>query len=123
MSDMKAEHLVEPDLGALGAFALLLLSIYMAVMYCCWGTLSMSKVQAEYKERQELDGRHQSTFQRRDDLLYHIGASTQRGERHQAAILEKQLVKVDRELDLLEERLLELDTRRHRSGQRPKLKI
>lgn len=69
-----------------------------------------------------MEDRIQSTFQRREDMLYHIGASTQRGERQQAALLEKQLEKVDKDLDVLEDRLQDLDTRR-RSGHRSKLKM
>lgn len=54
-------------------------------------------------------------------MLYHIGSAQQQGERAQAAVLEKQLVRVDGDLDLLEERLRDMDTRH--SGKKPKLKI
>ncbi|CAN0091257.1 unnamed protein product, partial [Hapterophycus canaliculatus] len=74
-------------------------------MYTCWGTLSLSKVKAEFKERQELDRDYDATLQRREDMLYHIGGAQQRGEHHQRRVLEKQLARVDGDLDFLEERL------------------
>lgn len=54
-------------------------------------------------------------------MLYHIGGAQQRGEHQQAAALEKQLLRVDADLDTLEDRLRELDARH--SGKRPKLKV
>lgn len=54
-------------------------------------------------------------------MLYHIGGAQQRGEHEQAAVLEKQLVRVDGDLDLLEELLRDMDTRH--SGKKPKLKV
>lgn len=41
---MEAAHVSGPDVGALVAVLLVLLGIYVAVMYLCWGTLSMTKV-------------------------------------------------------------------------------
>lgn len=78
-------------------------------------------MKAEYKQRQELENRYQATFQRREDMLYHIGGAQQRGERHQATILETQLIRVEEDLDILEEKMRDLDTRR--GGKRSKLKI
>lgn len=80
-----------------------------------------TQVKAEFKERQALERSYDATLQRREDMLYHIGGAQQRGEHHQAAVLEKQLIRVDGDLDLLEERLRDLDARH--SGKRPKLKI
>lgn len=54
-------------------------------------------------------------------MLYHIGGAQQRGEHDQAQILERQLVRVDGEIDILEEHMRELDAR-HR-GKKPKLKV
>lgn len=54
-------------------------------------------------------------------MLYHIGGAQQRGEHHQVAALEKQLSRVDGDLDSLEDRLRELDARH--SGKRSKLKM
>lgn len=54
-------------------------------------------------------------------MLYHIGGARQRGEYEQAALLEKQLGRVDSDLDILEENLRELDARH--SGKKPKLKL
>lgn len=54
-------------------------------------------------------------------MLYHIGSAQQQGERAQAAVLEEQLVRVDGDLNVLEERLRDMDTRH--SGKKPKLKI
>lgn len=68
-----------------------------------------------------MEHRYQATLQRREDMLYHIGSAQQEGERAQAAALEKQLVRVDGDLDLLEERLRDMDTRH--SGKKPKLKV
>ena len=79
------------------------------------------KVKAEFKERQELERTYAATLHRREDMLYHIGGAQQRGEHHQVAVLEKQLLRVDSDLDSLEDRLRELDSRH--SGKRPKLKM
>lgn len=68
-----------------------------------------------------MEHRYEATLQRREDMLYHIGSAQQEGERAQAAALEKQLVGVDGDLDLLEERLRDMDTRH--SGKKPKLKV
>lgn len=38
------------DVGALGALVLLLMLVYVALMYTCWGTLSLSKVRYSRKE-------------------------------------------------------------------------
>lgn len=54
-------------------------------------------------------------------MLYHIGGAQQRGEHDQVTILEAQLDKVDKDIDELERRLRELDTRH--SGKRNKLKV
>ncbi|CAM9247684.1 unnamed protein product [Pylaiella littoralis] len=118
---MDAQLLAHPDFQKCIYAFLLLLGIYVAVMYTCWGTLSFKKVNAEFKERQALEHTYEATLQRREDMLYHIGGAQQRGEHHQAAVLEKQLMRVDGDLDLLEERLRDLDARH--SGKRPKLKM
>ena len=68
-----------------------------------------------------MEQRYEAALQRREDMLYHIGGAQQRGEHEQAAVLENQLVRVDGDLDLLEERLRYMDTRH--SGKKPKLKI
>lgn len=78
-------------------------------------------MQAEFKERQGLERSYDAMFQRREDVLYHIGAAQQRGERDQAAVLERQLTRVDGDLDLLEDRLRDIDARH--SGNRRKLKL
>ncbi len=44
-------------------------------------------------------------------MLYHIDGARQRGEHQQAAVLEKQLLGVDGDLDVLEERLRAIDAR------------
>eukprot|EP00903_Cladosiphon_okamuranus_P008698 g8334.t1 len=113
--------LTHPDIRTLLYAIFLLLGIYVSVMYTCWGTLSFSKVKADFKERQGLERTYAATFQRREDMMYHIGAAQQRGEHHQVAALEEQLLRVDSDLDALEDRLRELDARQ--SGKGPKLKI
>ncbi|CAB1119946.1 unnamed protein product [Ectocarpus sp. CCAP 1310/34] len=118
---MDSHLLAHPDVRVLLYSFLLLLGIYVSVMYTCWGTVSLSKVKAEFKERQDLERAYEATLQRREDMLYHIGGAQQRGEHQQAAVLDKQLLRVDGDLDLIEERLRDLDAR-HRS-KRPKLKM
>lgn len=86
-----------------------------------WIPYFFPQVKAEFKERQGLERSYDATLQRREDMLYHIGGAQQRGEHHQVAALEKQLLRVDGDLDVLEDRLRELDAR-HR-GKRPKLKM
>lgn len=54
---------------------------------------------------------YEATLQRREDMLYHIDGARQRGEHQQAAVLEKQLLGVDGDLDVLEERLRAIDAR------------
>ena len=44
-------------------------------------------------------------------MLYHLGGARHRGEHDQVAVLEKQLARVDGDLDLLEERFQDLDKR------------
>ena len=68
-----------------------------------------------------MEHRYEAALQRREDMLYHIGSAQQQGERAEAAVLKKQLVRVDGDLDLLEERLRNMDTRH--SGKKPKLKV
>lgn len=82
---------------------------------------SFPQVKADFKEWQGLERTYTATLQRREDMLYHIGSAQQRGEHHQAAALEKQLLRVDSDLDALEDRFRELDARH--SGKRPKLKM
>lgn len=92
------------------------------LLYASKLTLQSSpQVKAEFKERQGLERTYTATLQRREDMLYHIGGAQQRGEHHQAAALEKQLLRVDGDLDSLEDRLRELDAKH--SGKRPKLKM
>lgn len=79
------------------------------------------QVKAEFKQRQDLERAYEATLQRREDMLYHIGGAQQRGEHQQAATLEKQLLRVDGDLDLMEERLRDLDARQR--GKRPKMKM
>lgn len=68
-----------------------------------------------------MERNYAASLQRREDMLYHIGGAQQRGEHHQVVALEKQLLRVDGDLDLLEDRLRELDARH--SGNRSKLKM
>lgn len=56
-------------------------------------------------------------------MLYHIGSAHQRGDHPEAAILEAQLEQLDREIDVLEERMKEMDSRQRGTRARSKLKV
>ncbi|CAM9975758.1 unnamed protein product [Discosporangium mesarthrocarpum] len=98
-----------------------LVIVYFTLLWTCWGTLSLATVTRRYKEQRELERHYDGVFQRRDDLLYHIGAAQQRGEHVEANLLTEQLNRVDEELDVLEEKIRDLDARSRRGG--GKLKV
>lgn len=97
------------------------LPLLLLLLFTFRKIILLSKVKAEFKERQDLERRYTATLQRREDMLYHIGGAQQRREHQQVAALEKQLLRVDGDLDSLEDRLKELDARH--SGKKPKLKM
>ncbi|CAN0475267.1 unnamed protein product [Ascophyllum nodosum] len=116
---MDSHLLSHPDVRLFFYAFLLLLGIYVSVMCTCFGTLSIRKAKSLFREYENLEQRYDATFQRRDDVLHHIGGARNRGEHDQAALLEKQLARVDGDLDVLEQRLQDLDER-HSSNKRPK---